>query len=382
MTRETLHADVAILGSGIIAQAIAREARRVGLRVVMVAQPRKGAATPAAGGMLSPAGEAFESEDSLIEIAQESCRVYPKFVQAVELESGCTVDYKTEGTLMVALTRDHVGQLEQLGVAQESLGLRTSWLAPAALAALEPNLSPRQCGALLAADDHQVNPRKLSAALEIANEKSGVEVISHIGTVEVETTRGHAAGLYLEDHPKIARIAAPWVVVASGAWSSQIQALSDLPLRPVRGQFVRLKGTPLVSHVVRTPDVYIVPREEGLLYLGASSEESAFDSRPIAGHAMELLWHGFRAVPGIFELEMLETNVGFRPALRDNLPAIGKTKTPGLIAALGHYRHGIMLAPITAAGVLEILQTNRVPECLNPFSPRRFEEEHDHEIAG
>lgn len=375
MNPKVVQADVTVVGSGIIGQSIALEARRVGLRVAILEKKREGAATPAAGGMLSPSGEAFESEQHLINIANESCRIYPEFIQRVEQLSGLPTGYKTHGTLMVALTRDHVAELEQLGKAQKERGLQTKWLEPRVLKEIEPNLSPRQCGALLASDDHQVNPGLLSAALVQANKNAGTHSVTHDGNVLLDQKGGKAAGVLLENHPQYDRIESPWVIGASGAWTTELDGLKNLPLRPVKGQYVRLQGPSLIKHVVRTPDVYMIPRDDGILYLGASSEEAGFDTRPIAGHTMELLWHAFRAVPGIYELELLETASGFRPALRDHLPAIGKTSIPGLLTAIGHYRHGIMLAPITAAAILEILQTNRVPEIVNMFCATRFKDE-------
>ena len=375
MSTKILQADVTIVGDGIIGQSIAFEARRVGLRVALVGKKQAGAATPAAGGMLSPSGEAFESEQKLINLANESCRIYPDFVQRVEAISDRSTGYDTHGTLMVALTRDHVGQLEQLGRAQQKRGLQTKWLEPQTLKELEPNISPRQCGALLACDDRRVNPLFLHHALQTANRVSGTQIIEHDGDVLLDTVGGEARGIQLTKHPTYNRIESSWVVCASGAWSNELSELQHLPLRPVRGQFVRLQGRPLLKHVVRTPDLYMIPRSDGVIYLGASMEEAGFDAKPLAGHTMDLLWHGFRAVPGIYELEMLETAAGFRPALRDNLPAIGPCKVPGLLTAIGHYRHGIMLAPITAIAILELLQANRVPELLQGLSVRRFEQE-------
>ena len=375
MNPKVIQADVTVVGDGVIGQSIAFEARRVGLRVVLVGKHQPGAATPAAGGMLCPSGEAFESEQRLINLATESCRIYPDFIKRVEEISGLPTGYDKHGTLMVALTRDHVGQLEQLGKAQQKRGLQTKWLEPNVLKELEPNISPRQCGALLAGDDHQVNPVMLHTALVSANQKSGCVLIENPGVTKLSKAGGEVQGVELLDHPEYNRIESPWVVSASGAWSREIEELKDIPLRPVRGQYVRLQGAPLLKHVVRTPDLYMIPRDEGVLYLGGSMEEAGFDPKPLAGHTMDLLWHGFRAVPGIYELEMLETTAGFRPALRDNLPAIGHSKVAGLLTAIGHYRHGIMLAPITAAAILELLQANRVPDLVQQLSVRRFEDE-------
>ncbi|HEX6737357.1 MAG TPA: FAD-dependent oxidoreductase, partial [Vicinamibacteria bacterium] len=169
-------------------------------------------------------------------------------------------------------------------------------------------------------------------------------------------------------------VAARQVVLCAGAWCQE--ALPDppaLPLRPVRGQIVRLRGEPLIRHVVRTPDVYLVPRADGELLVGATSEERGFDPAPTAGAVLELLREAFRALPGVAELAVSELTVGFRPALRDHLPAIGPTRRPGVFVAAGHYRNGVLLAPITARLLVDGLVGGAMPEALAPFSPLRFE---------
>ncbi|HET8645021.1 MAG TPA: FAD-dependent oxidoreductase, partial [Vicinamibacteria bacterium] len=170
------------------------------------------------------------------------------------------------------------------------------------------------------------------------------------------------------------RVAARHVVVCAGAWSPEaLPGLPALPLRPVRGQIVRLRGEELIRHVVRTPEVYLVPRGDGELLVGATSEERGFDPAPTAGAVLELLREAFRALPGIAELAVAELTVGFRPALRDHLPAIGPTRVPGLFLATGHYRNGVLLAPVTARLLVDGLLQGRMPDALAPFAPQRFE---------
>jgi glycine oxidase len=158
-------------------------------------------------------------------------------------------------------------------------------------------------------------------------------------------------------------------VVAAGAWSAEVwpEAAGLLPMRPVKGQILRLRGEPLLNHVLRTPDVYLVPREDGGLVVGATTEEQGFDTRVTTWAVMDLLREAWRVLPGVAELEMSEAIAGLRPALRDHQPAIGRTAIEGLLVATGHYRHGIVLAPVTAkllAGVMD--GTATVPPAFDP----------------
>ena len=167
-------------------------------------------------------------------------------------------------------------------------------------------------------------------------------------------------------------ISAENVIVAAGAWTRDAAvACERLPLRPVKGQVLRLRGERLLRHVIRTPDVYIIPRASGDLVLGASSEEQGFDARPTAGPMMDLLYNAWRALPGVYELELDEVCVGFRPALRDHLPAIGATEHDRLYVATGHYRNGILLAPATAALLADLIDGQN-PELLRGLEPGRF----------
>ncbi|MEX2445900.1 MAG: FAD-dependent oxidoreductase, partial [Dehalococcoidia bacterium] len=172
------------------------------------------------------------------------------------------------------------------------------------------------------------------------------------------------------------------VVVAAGAWSRQIASavagvagaadLPPMPLRPVKGQILRLRGEPLIRHVVRTPDVYLVPRSDGELVVGGSMEEQGFDGRPTAGVVHDLLREAWRVVPGVGELELVECGVGFRPALRDHLPAIGSLDGRGLYAAVGHFRNGVELAPITARLLADLMCGAQPDPLLAPYDPTRF----------
>ncbi len=296
-------------------------------------------ASRVAGGMLAPLAELEQSPPALVQLGLASLRLYPEFIAEL---GPC--GYRTEGTLLVALHRDHGALLERHAALLEAHDLPAEWLDGSRLRALEPNLSPRAIGALKV-EDLQIEPQRFTAALERALRAGGA---------------------------RFERVEAELTVVAAGAHSNEACPELHLPLRPVRGQVVRLRGAPLVDHVLRTEEVYVVPRGDGRLFLGASSEEVGFDPRPRAGVVFDLLREAARVLPDVVELDFVDTATGYRPALRDHLPAIGALRED-LWVATGHYRNGILLAPITARLLLDAIEGTPSPT-LQPFDPLRFEE--------
>ena len=209
------------------------------------------------------------------------------------------------------------------------------------------------------------------------------ELLALGGAIDCETTAleivisgGAVAGVDVRGPLGSLRVNAQRVVLAAGAWSERTirHPLPRLGLRPVKGQSLRLRGSRLIDHVVRTPHVYLVPRGDGELLVGATSEEQGFSITPTAGAVMELLRLAWQLLPGIYDLELREVAVGLRPALDDHMPRIGPTSTEGLYLACGHYRHGILLAPATAHYLADCL-TGRTPEALRPFLPQRADAE-------
>ena len=168
-------------------------------------------------------------------------------------------------------------------------------------------------------------------------------------------------------------LAARNVVLCAGAWTTEGIRFSDraAPVRPVKGQLVRLRGDALIGHVVRSPDVYLIPRENGELLVGATVEEMGFDTRPKAGAVMDLLRHAWEVLPGTYDLDFAGVDVGLRPATEDHLPRIGPTSVEGLYLATGHYRNGILLAPVTAAAVADWISDEPPSERMSVFDPRR-----------
>ena len=218
------------------------------------------------------------------------------------------------------------------------------------LRALEPALAPRTRGGLLVGGDHSVDNRALVRALRAACTQTGVQLVA-------------------EPVTSLEQLSAEQVVVAAGADSARL--VPELPIRPVKGQLLHLRGEPLLTRTVRGLDAYLVPRPDGRLVVGATVEERGDDRRVTAGGVHELLRAAYELLPGVTELEFVEAVVGLRPGSPDNAPLLGPVRE-GVIAATGHYRNGILLAPVTADLVVELLTTGRVPELAAAFSPGRF----------
>ncbi len=368
--------QVVIAGAGIIGLALAFELQERGERVkILMPEDEAGTATLTAAGMLAPVSEADVEHVHLVPLALDSLTRYPDFVARVQAASGRPCGYRSEGTLWVALHRDHRAELEHLLTFMDHRGLSAERLDARSLRRLEPGLSPRAVGGYRIPADHQVDPRALRLALLEALDRRGAELESGCRAVGLELRAGALAGLRVAYGERREVLPCTRVVLANGAWLGHDfdGALPDCGVRPVRGQVLRLAGPVLLQHVIRTPDVYLVPRADGRLIVGASSEERGFDGRNSAGATHDLLRHAIAAVPEIAELELEEISVGFRPATRDHLPVIGATAIRGLFLCGGHFRNGVLLAPASAALLADSIHLERTDAALAPFSPRRFE---------
>ena len=360
---------IAILGSGITALSTAWSLTERGHTVTLCSSNRVGNSSMAAGGMLSPSCEADGCEPDLIQLSIDSCRAYPEWVSSIESLSKLPCGYQQQGTLLVALHHDHNQELEHLVGFQQRHGLPQEWLTRRMLKRHSPNLA-RHIGGLWFAEDHFVNPRQLYKSLQTALMYRGVRFIQGNCTLTYadSSTNSLITGIQINEDTETADL----YILSDGAWS--MEQVSSLPLRPVKGQFLILApkedSEPLIQHVIRTPDVYIIPRENGQLYLGATMEEEGFDDRQTAGASLDLLYHAFQVLPGVYEMIVRESGHGFRPALRDNQPMIGPSSHSNLWFNIGHYRHGIMLAPAAAALFTNaLLDKTPIPKT---FSPNRF----------
>ena len=375
-TFENPRPQVLVIGAGVIGLSIAWRACRRGLRTLVLeaGAPARGA-SHAAAGMLAPVSETSFGEELQVALNLEAARCYPDFVAELESETGKVTGYRPSGTLAVALDRDHAESLRQLHEFQLSLDLDAEWLSAQECRALEPGLSPRVVGGIRSAIDHQVSPRALANVLVEAFEGAGGELRRDTPVSAVTVESGRATGVTLESGE---HVAAEQVVIAAGWQSNELGGIPAdvrVPVRPVKGQIIRLRGDrnlPVAQRVIGTPEVYIVPREDGRVIVGATVEERGADTTVTAGAVLELLRAAYETLPGISELELVEVSAGLRPAAPDNAPIVGHSGVEGLLWATAHWRMGILLAPITADAVVEVLTGGDLPEIFTPFSPARF----------
>ena len=359
MPVQSKKADVIVVGAGVIGLACAWRAAQHGLDVVVVERhdPAAGASGVAAG-MLAPVGELSFGERELLELNVESARLFPDFIAELEELSGLDVGYERSGALHVALDRDEAALLRRRHRLQQQLELDAEWLTPRRCREIEHGLGTSIAGGVHAPEEAAVDPRTLCAALLMALEKNGVEVRTRatIGEALIEGDR--IAGVRLAGG---AELRADHVVLAAGAWSGSAAWLPEIArpaVRPVKGQVLTLRdpaGTPPVDRIVVSERVYLVPRADGRLIVGATVEERGFDTAVTAGGVHELLREAYRLLPEVAELELLETSAGLRPGTPDNLPLIGPGAIEGLVLATGHFRNGVLLAPLTAERVADCL---------------------------
>lgn len=351
--------DAVIVGGGAIGLSAAWRAAQRGARVAVIerASPPAGA-TRVAAGMLAPVGELAFGEPELMRMTVAAARLYPGFVAELEEASGVATGYAMSGAVHVALDRDEAAELRRVHELQRSLGLGAEWLPPRRCRELEPGLTPSLSGGVHAPGEAAVDPRALVEALLAALHAEGVEL--HLSS-EVEEgiyDGGRLAGVRTV-HGR--ELHAGHVVLAAGAWSVQAEWLppgARPPVRPVKGQILELRspdGAPPCERIVASERVYLVPRADGRLVVGATVEEQGFDEAVTAGGVHELLREAYRLLPDVAEMELVEAAAGLRPGTGDNLPLVGRAPLDGLVWATGHFRNGILLAPLAANAVADLV---------------------------
>jgi glycine oxidase len=402
--------DAVFVGGGVIGLASAWRAAQGGARVCVLerAEPPAGA-TNVAAGMLAPVGELSFGERDLLAMMLASGALWPDFVAEVEAASGMATGFRTTGALHVALDRDEAAELRRRHELQEELGLDAEWLTPTRCRRLEPGLTPTFVGGVLAAGDFSVDPRALALALAAALRaaggelRTGTEVIdglwngerlAGVRTAPAASTApasASAPGAPAGPSPSAetrrhddstqtlaAEVRADAIVLCNGAWSGQTPWLPEgarPKVRPVKGEVIELRpreGGPVpAERIVASERIYLVPRTDGRLVAGATQEERGFDTTVTAGGVHELLREAYRVLPEVAEMELIGTVAGLRPGTPDNLPIVGRGAVEGLVLATGHFRNGIMLAPITADAVAATLAGRPVPEPMTPADPAR-----------
>ena len=365
--------DAIFVGSGVIGLASAWRAGQRGAEVCVLERDRPAAgASGVAAGMLAPVGEAAWREEKLVDLNLESLRRWPGFAQELEAEAELPVGFAQCGALHVALDRDEAEDLRRRNELHQSLGLDSDWLTGRECRRLEPGLATAVRGGAHAAGEANVDPRKVVAALLAALDRRGVEVQTRAEVVRAERRRD-AWRVQTRDGRAFEGTT---LVLAAGCWSGQARWLADVPpVRPVKGEILTLRGSgeePVCERIVAGERVYLVPRGDGRLIVGATVEEHGFDATVTAGGVHELLREAYRVIPEIAELELLEATAGLRPGSPDNAPLIGSGGEEGLLVATGHFRNGVLQAPITAESIAALLVGVRAPVELEPFSPLRF----------
>ncbi|MDP9092585.1 MAG: glycine oxidase ThiO [Actinomycetota bacterium] len=376
--------DVIVVGAGVIGTTIAWRCAQRGLDVTLIdPAPRRGAWHTAAG-MLAPVTELHYTEAPLLRLNAESLSRYPAFVDELTELTGLPTGFRACGTVSAAWDSADLVALRDMHAFLIDLGMRAQMLTGRELRALEPALASGLPGGLLAPGDHQVDPRLLHAALLAAGRQAGVRVITDLAGLDVEgagdATGGgeRVVGVILTEGT---RLSASTTVLAAGAWSATVAGLnlrSAPQVRPVKGQTLRLRlpAASTMRQVVRGSikgsAVYVVPRGDGQLVVGASSEEAGYDVAPRAGAVYELLRDAQSLLPELSEATLEEVCTGLRPGTPDNAPLLGPGRPDGLVLATGHYRNGILLAPVTADAITELVSTGKLPDGLEHFAAMRF----------
>ena len=365
--------DVVIVGAGVIGLSIARELLCRGTRVTLVdpGDPGKEASWAAAG-VLAPQGAHPFNRDYL-DLCLAGLDMYADWSAALREETGIDVEYRTEAGLQVAFDDEESEELARRFRHQQELGLPVERLTGEEVRALEPMLSPESRCGLLFEKMHQVENRRLVQALVAAVRARGG--VFRIGdpVVDLIVRRNRAAGVVVPGE----RIGAVRVVVAAGAWSGLLKWIpgSPPPVQPVRGQMVCVdgRGVPPLGRVIYGPEQYLVPRRDGRVLMGATVEKTGFDASVTAGGVSDVIREGLRMAPGLAEAPVVETWAGLRPMSKDGKPILGPTNLERLVLATGHFRNGILLAPITGRLIADHLEHGAVPAAMAPFLADRFD---------
>lgn len=368
--------DIAIIGGGVIGLSIGWELLRRGRSVTIFERDAIGAgASRAAAGMLAPRAELDFEEGELLDLGVESLARYPGFVDRLEAATGQSVDFRTDETIVVAVDRDDAEALDHIHSYQTDLGLEVERIGADRARELEPGLAPKIHSALLCQEDHQVDPVRLVDALGAAFEAAGGQLREGTAVEAVRRREGRIDGLVTESGEAVD---AQVVVVAAGAWAPDIEGIPSgiMPhIRPVRGQMLAcdLGDPPICRRVIRVPDpsqmdVYLVPKSDGRLLVGATSEERGFDPHLTAGGVFELLRGAYKALPGIYDRNILDMWTGFRPVTLTGQPVVGPTQVEGLWLAVGHGRGGILMTPLTAEIVAESICADTPADELDLFT--------------
>jgi glycine oxidase len=350
--------SVAIIGAGIIGLSIGWQLARANMSVTILDQRHAGKqASWAAAGMLAPYSEAGFIKSDLIEMGKQSLALYPQFLKELQEDSRHALPIEREGTLCAAIDRDDREWLQRQYAFKKSQGMPVHWLSGEEAREIEPLLSPRVASAIWIPSEMQINNHLLIPALKKAFLAQGGSLAECMKITQARmdfdnawTIQAESGKCYLTDV----------VINSAGAWANEIQSLffaEKTTVHPVKGQILSLKMQQhlLLKHMIRTPRVYLAPKQEGVVRVGATSEDQGFNEDSTAGATMELLQNAWEIIPAISEYTIGETFVGLRPVTIDHMPVIGASSVKGAYQAVGHGRSGILLAPYTAYTIKQLI---------------------------
>jgi glycine oxidase len=362
--------DVAIAGAGLIGGSIAWELASAGLRVAVFDKGEPGQEASWAGaGIISPAPE-NPATIPLVPLAKTSLALYPEFVARIEADSGLSTGYRPNGTIQALFSRDAARELSTLIAVHHGLGLRADAISSEEARELEPSLSNDLEAAILRPDEASVDNRALTRAVLEAARKRGAQIFPHTLVTGIVREAARCSGLSIQGET----IQSKFTLIAAGCFSAALAgAESYAPVRPAKGQMIAFRAEGLtINRVLWSDKIYLVPRNDGRILAGATVEYVGFDKQITAGGLEKLFTPALELVPGLARAGVEEMWAGLRPDSPDHLPILGPTDLQGLLIATGHFRSGILLAPITARLMREFILDNRVSVDWDRFSPLRF----------
>jgi glycine oxidase len=366
--------DIIVIGCGIIGCSIAYRLAKDGLKVTVIERGRPGReASWAAAGMLTPQSEAaHSSNDAFSDLCLKSHRLYPDFVAELEEETGMSIGYRSTGSIFVAFDYVEAEALAGLAERERRAGRTAEELTPKQARELEPELSESIQAGIYLPEDSYVDNRALIKALVVAAERRGVQLFTDTPAIGFEYEGPRIRGVLLPGHT----LAGDIVINAAGSWAGLIDQTGriKLPVRPIRGQIVCLEQLPQrLSHLIHSSECYIVPWPDGRTLIGATVENAGYRKEVTAQGVRKLLNAAVRMIPSLDSATIRDAWAGLRPDTEDNLPILGFSHVPNLMIATGHFRNGILLAPITAELIAETIISGRASIQLDPFSPNRFQ---------
>ena len=361
---------VIVVGAGIIGCTVAYELARAGARVELLEPRRPGqGATRASAGILAPYIEGHA--DIFRDLGARSLELYDSFVARVRDDSGHEIPYQRTGTFELAFSDADVERLSGLSATLWEQGVEARWIAPDAFGDIEPLAARHAKGGLLIPIHGFVGVTALTLAAAAAAEKFGVQLRSDVGAIRIYPLSGDQVGVQSSQ----ALWEADRVVLAAGSWSSKItvQGADTVPVKPIRGQLIRLRADPgAIRRVLWGPNGYIVPWPDGTILVGSTVEDVGFNEDYTQEAIANLREAATELVPILAAAPMTSVRTGLRPRGPDELPILGPSSAvPGLIYATAHYRNGVMFTPLTVELVRDLVFDRAPDPALRELDPAR-----------